>query len=708
MVQRSMAAPGRVIIALLSTLGACAGAAPEPAAEVTVTVAPLRLAGVADATYTLTVRNGADAVVWTRGGITSQGFGDGAGSLSYVGTCDAASNPNEVEIRLDGLSDATGPLAAQDWVNPTPVARDFTCVADADVAVDFDLTVLRGASQGFFDVSVNFDDIFCSAKLDCVSDSGGPLTLLHDGTGARVPSVVVGFACTAGPGQSTTLYLDDVTVACDDGVSYLVDPSGGPGNLGGAAPGLAQAATYRGQEGFSAVEKCYWNTVLGVGVGFGDNCVLTATGSAASTAFDGLETPDGQRWPLIAWSVPLTDGDGAVSCTRYALDGGTEVATSYTDAGDPHPFAHAMTCADGALLSAGPPTVLGMAPLAGQAGDPLTITGSGFGSTPGTVKIGGEPAQVQTWTPSTIVVTIPAGGGTGVVEITDAQGTPTAETPYYERTDLAPATIPELNNGTSNWSIWDLDFDAAGNTYFAEYISGRDDINVVHGDGTTATLAGNSNWNMGFVAATPDGSTVVTTYSWSSAPAIGVVDASNFVEPAYLSSVTACSSFTVSGYSICGPTDPQWGHDGYFYVANALVSGGVSRFIAANLVAGSPPVAVTAAPLPSYIVSLAMLPNGALWAAAGTGIYTIDKHAGTWALLTTFGLPVRSIAASPFTGKLYAESGGTLYEVAANGTQTTRYTGLAGSGFLVVGPDQQLYRVQGAVDAMSTITSYAP
>jgi len=697
------------LLVIVGALAACAPANPPPGGELAVTVAPLRLDGIADATYTLTVRNDSDEVVWTRADVSSQAFGDGAGSLSYVGPCDASDNPNEVEVTLQTLSDSVGTLAATDWVNPTPAAREFTCVEGADTAVTFDLTVLRRAAQGFFDIGVSFDDLFCSAKLDCVDDEGGPLELLHDADGDRAQTVVLALACTAGQNQATTLYLDDVAIACDGGVSYLVDPSGGPGNLGGAAPGMFQAAVYRGSEGFGSVDKCYWNTAIGVGAGFGANCQLTATGSAAASQLDGRTTPDGQRWPTITWDVQLTNGAGAIACDRYAVDAGTEVVTAYTPADAPHAFAHGLVCADQSVLSPGPPSVLGMAPLSGQAGDTATITGQNFGSSAGTVTIGGADAPVQTWDNTTITVTIPAGGGTGEVVVTNSDGDASTEDPYFERTDLAPATVPQLNNGSSNHSVWDLDFDAAGNTYFAEYISGRDDVNVVHGDGTTTTLVGNSNWNMGFVASTPDGTTIVTTYSWNSAPYIGVVDASNFVDPVYHSSVTTCATFNVYGsYRVCGPTDPHWGYDGYFYVANALAVGGVSRFVAADLVSGSAPTAVTVSPLPGYVPSLAMLPSGALWAASGNSVYTVDKDTGATALLTTFTAPVRSIAASPFTGKLYAEVAQAIYEVAPDGTQTSRHTGLSGSGFLVVGPDQQLYRVEGRVDTASTITSHAP
>ena len=69
-------------------------------------------------------------------------------------------------------------------------------IENTDVAVQFDITMARQADQGFFDVAVQFKDIFCSAKLDCQNADGSDLELLHTPAGARDMTVVLGFACT--------------------------------------------------------------------------------------------------------------------------------------------------------------------------------------------------------------------------------------------------------------------------------------------------------------------------------------------------------------------------------------------------------------------------------------------------------------------------------------------------------------------------------
>ena len=102
-------------------------------------VAPLTLDGVTNATYTLSVVNGAGDTVWTRT-VDADAYGDGSGSLSYVGTCDASSNPNRIDLVVEPLEAGGAPLiSGVDWINPAPpgdpISRGAICVADQDVAV---------------------------------------------------------------------------------------------------------------------------------------------------------------------------------------------------------------------------------------------------------------------------------------------------------------------------------------------------------------------------------------------------------------------------------------------------------------------------------------------------------------------------------------------------------------------------------------------
>ncbi len=114
-----------LVVALL--LSGCAGSdeATPAAGRIAIEVAPLSLDRVTDADYTLTVTSGPSGVgetVWTRG-VTSTQFGDGAGSVSYVGACDAdaAGGVNTVTLTLHTLYEGNREIPAGTYQNPTPL-----------------------------------------------------------------------------------------------------------------------------------------------------------------------------------------------------------------------------------------------------------------------------------------------------------------------------------------------------------------------------------------------------------------------------------------------------------------------------------------------------------------------------------------------------------------------------------------------------------
>ncbi|TNF32466.1 MAG: hypothetical protein EP329_10100 [Deltaproteobacteria bacterium] len=336
----------------LSAPAACGEtAAPETAlggGELAIEVAPLTLPGVTNARYTITVTNGADGggeVVWTRT-LESTQYGDGAGALAYVGPCDADTGTGSVELVLEELYEGNGvPIATGTYMNPTPLIKNATCVAGTDVPVTFDITIARAASQGFFDVAVSFDDIFCSAKLDCVRDgTNDDLELLHNPLAGnqRDLTAVLGLACTASPTASETyLYMDRPVITCTGLAQPITVDITGLGNVNlAAAPSsnpdgyLFGAAVYRGNELLAA--KSYWNVDLGLNdqlFASAGTCTLTGRATASAAAWaqtpQGFEVPEGNVYPVIDWTVTLSDG-GARACTAHALnDGSGDIATQY-------------------------------------------------------------------------------------------------------------------------------------------------------------------------------------------------------------------------------------------------------------------------------------------------------------------------------------------------------------------------------------------
>ncbi len=401
-----------VTVVAMSILAGCAGPAEPPSGRgfagpgVAVSVAALNLQGVGDVVWDVEVVNGrtptAD-VVWQRR-LSSSGYGDGAGSASYVGPCDAdpAVAENTVNVWVVGVysgavttlgafaSGGAGGVvgSALDFENPTalaPLTQAVNCLPNADAAVRFDVALMRPAQQGFFDIAVNFNNIFCSAKFDCCDDTTGDgcaadgsedVALLFAPGGARGPTMVLGFACTAAVGVDveTVLYLDalelDCTAPTDFGDGFeadvVIDPSRAAGNqcvageVGGDACGavtsptsadadtwLYQVGVYRGVEQLTSGgvpgQKVYWNVALGVrrkveaGPGIED-CWLrtrgTAHDGAGSSVVEGGVIAPGAVYPVVTWEVNLG------SCGAEALafgDAGAMLRPAYTTTSEAEP-----------------------------------------------------------------------------------------------------------------------------------------------------------------------------------------------------------------------------------------------------------------------------------------------------------------------------------------------------------------------------------
>jgi hypothetical protein len=382
-------------LALLAVIVASGCVAEAPSgSQVAIEVAPLDLPGITAADYVVTVRSSNTEVVWSRS-LSSGRYGDGGGSLSYVGPCDADRSPNTVELALASLSDGDGALVAGvDFANPAPTGDPLRitvdCTANTDTPVRFELTVVRAAAQGFFDTAISFSDLFCSAKLDCEGAPGVPLELLTDPiTGARSQTAVLGFACTAGAGQDTWLHMDTVEIACATGPLVTVDPGAGPGQLDPPYAGantelLFQTAVYRGSERLPGFIKGYWNVALGLNTGAFTTlgpCTLSASATASEGPLSGGATPSGVRYPYVHWERPLVAGDGSLACARHAVNDGTGVAVAYT-ATTGHAFAASWDADPDATLPAAP-TLLTATPSVEAVPSTIGLTFSGVAGATG-------------------------------------------------------------------------------------------------------------------------------------------------------------------------------------------------------------------------------------------------------------------------------------------------------------------------------------
>lgn len=429
-----------VLIVVGATFIGCGGTNRPTGPSFKLTVAPLSLTGIDYACYDIAVTGPAGPVVsfgqqgtsWLEGDagtICSWQYGNLAGGdIAHVAPCDAddgdADSPaqatNTVTVWFDGLYvDPDGdhdPSEDRDvggWQDPCPngCSLDVLCRENSDTEVTFNFTVMRDAIQGFFDIAVEFDDIFCSAKLDCRD------RYLHDQDGDRNATAIVAFACTAGEDEQTYLHLSDLFLTCDDGnlatppLTYQVPnvgPGGplGPGQHGpvaslGPSPqaGIFQHAVYQGDEhltsGGQPIDKCYWNRAIGLDLQALESlavttCTLSGIGTATDTITPATIGP-GVHYPIVRWSVQVyTDADptpntpGTLCGPNPLDDDGSGTTTEYlTDATDPatlFPITGTLSCGDDAVVCAAGPIIGGanaavsVSPAPGTAGESIIVT----------------------------------------------------------------------------------------------------------------------------------------------------------------------------------------------------------------------------------------------------------------------------------------------------------------------------------------------
>ncbi len=369
---------------LALALCACLKASPPSGSRVGIAIAPLELPGLSNVCYDLRVTNapdGAGTVVWSKGdsavdGVTdpdsvcSSRFGNsGGGAITFVGACDATpvnagdvGRTNSVTIWVDSLFALGGAQILENggdgWRDPCPggCTLNTSCQENTDAKVEFNLTILRQANQGFFDIGVNFDDIFCSAKVDCRGPDGGPLKLLFNTSGVRDTTIVSALACTTGPGEGTRtfLYRNPLVISCSAGSTTLSASTQKGNAYATSSPDpfpldpVWQYAVYLGSESLTCgVEPCnklYWNIAFGLDATF-DNCTLkTRMTAAREGVMNVLSTPSSTTYPYIDVELALTDTEGLV-CDRHAVNDPNDpkkaVITRYTSFTSPVSFSRA-------------------------------------------------------------------------------------------------------------------------------------------------------------------------------------------------------------------------------------------------------------------------------------------------------------------------------------------------------------------------------
>ncbi|HRE89811.1 MAG TPA: hypothetical protein PK095_11805, partial [Myxococcota bacterium] len=340
-----------------SLIVACTSPTGDP--TLTIEVAALDLADIADVCWDLRVTNGpggSGEVVLSRGDTALASPADTTtlcasrygqrGDLTFVAPCDASLlRSSSVTVWLDSLWEVGLETPSTSYRDPCEdgCTLDVTCRENADTRATFDITVMRDARQGFFDMAVTFGDVFCAAKADTCDSEGRENLLLFGSDGARLPTAVLAIACIGGPEASapTQLHAGQVVVACEDQAEVLLDLGAvtQPGNQ----PPIdgVRWALYTGSEspGGGTATMDYLNVAIATPLA---SCRVSwqATATEGPSLPGDAATPGLYVYPVIETDeVAITDANGAWLCSQHPLDAPLSlVRTAYrktTTRGDP-------------------------------------------------------------------------------------------------------------------------------------------------------------------------------------------------------------------------------------------------------------------------------------------------------------------------------------------------------------------------------------
>lgn len=193
----------------------------------------------------------------------------------------------------------------------------------------------------------------------------------------------------------------------------------------------------------SSTERWINNDVYVYERKFFNSVVLVAVNKSTSTnyALSGLNT----ALPAGTYTDKLGGALGGGTLTVTAGSGGNNPAGAYNlNAGQ----AAVWSYVDPSTTT---PEVGNVGPTIGHAGDVVAVTGVNFGSTAGSVTVGGVAATVDAWTPTEVDLTIPSGAATGTdqVVVKNSGGTAANSIAYHVETGAqVPVTFTVTGTST--------------------------------------------------------------------------------------------------------------------------------------------------------------------------------------------------------------------------------------------------------------------
>ncbi len=345
--------------------------------------------------FTVTVNNPAPTL--TSLSPTSAVVGAGSQTLTLTGTNFLASST----VTYNGV----GHTAT--FVSSTQLTISLSA-ADQATAGSYAVVVTNPAPGGGTSSPLNFAINNPAPTLTSLSPTSavvgaGSQTLTLTGTNFLASSTVtyngVGHAATFVSSTKLTISLSATDQATAGSYAVVVTnpaPGGGTSSplnfaINNPAPTLTSLSPT------SAVVGAASQTLTLTGTNFLASSTVTYNGVGHAATF----VSSTQLTISLSATDQATAGSYAVVVTNPAPGGGTSSALNFT-----------------VTVNNPAPTLTSLSPTAGPEGTLVTIVGADFGTAQGTVSLNGTAAPVTSWSPSTIMVAVPAGATSGNVVVT--------------------------------------------------------------------------------------------------------------------------------------------------------------------------------------------------------------------------------------------------------------------------------------------------
>jgi len=309
-----------------------------PGGGIALDLAALNLQDVASVTYTVTVKDAADADVSTAT-VSSANYAVGGDPtlVRYVAPCDASgTGASTVVVTMTALMVGTTAVTTL----PPAQTQTATCIANVSTPVSFSFYAMASSEMGFFDIVVGTNLIYCSAKLDCTDNTGGASLFFP---ASSKGGLVLGLVCTADNTNTvnTVLHMSNIVIDCGSSDIVTIDPDASgnlpAGNITGTTGYIDAVTVFRGEDQVgTTADNLYWNVSIGL-----TSTIMshTCTLKAQATTTIGVSVPINA--PYVDWTVPITGSGSAVTCTSNALNaGGSGVTSAWPTEGSAEAFAH--------------------------------------------------------------------------------------------------------------------------------------------------------------------------------------------------------------------------------------------------------------------------------------------------------------------------------------------------------------------------------